>query len=154
MTAKATLAATVAACLIVGGVGGYSLSKIVSSKNIQNRPAGFNGQRQNGGQLGGGRIMGQVQSITDGHITVKTQNNNSQIVITTSSTTYQKAASGSVEDVSVGSQIQITGTKNSDGSTTATSIQIVPEGNTPPIGGNPNNGEAINPPSTTPSTTK
>jgi len=138
MTAKATLAATAAACLIIGGIGGYSISKLTSPKSGFNRQGGPMASGQKGQAQGGGRVMGEVQSITDGRITLKTQNNNSQIVITSSTTAYQKMATGSAGDVAVGSQVQITGTKNSDGSTTATSVQIVPQGENAP--GNPPSG--------------
>jgi len=83
----------------------------------------------------GGRVIGSVQSVADGRLTVQTPDDNSQIILVNGSTSYQKMAEGSVSDVTEGAQIIVMGEENPDGSTTATSIQIVPEGSNLPFGG-------------------
>jgi len=41
-------------------------------------------------------------------------------------TSYQRTVEGSATDVTAGAQVIVTGEQNPDGSTTASSIQIVP----------------------------
>lgn len=148
MTTKTTIAVTAIVCLLVGGTVGYFGQSLIR----QNRAFGPMGNRsmsqggmgnfqgrpgQNGQMTDGGRVIGQVQSIADGRLTVQTPNNSSQIVLVNGSTTYQKMTSGSASDVASGTQVIVTGQQNPDGSTTATSIQIVPEGMNIPFGNRP-----------------
>lgn len=152
MTTKTTIAATAIVCLLVGGTAGYFGRSLIR----QNRPFSPTGSRgvfpagmedfqgrkgQNGQMTGSGRVIGQVQSIADGRLTVQTPNNSSQIVLVNDSTTYQKMASGSANDVATGTQVLVMGQQNPDGSTTATSIQIVPEGTNFPFGGRQGTGQ-------------
>lgn len=151
MTTKTTIAATAIICLLIGGTGGYFGRGLLrqnsalgpmsnrgafqaGTNNFQGR-SGQNGQMP-GGQAGG-RVIGHVQSIADGRLTILTPNNSSQIVLVNSSTTYQTMTSGSAGDVTTGTQVLIMGQQNPDGSTTATSIQIVPEGTNIPFGNRP-----------------
>lgn len=146
MTMKTTIAVTAIICLLIGGAGGYFGQGFIR----QNRPFSPTGSRgmfpagmgnfpgrsgQNGQMPGGGRVIGEVQSIADGRLTVQTPNNSSQIVLVNDSTSYQKMASSSASDVTSGTQVIVTGQQNPDGSTTATSIQIVPESTNFPFGG-------------------
>jgi len=84
---------------------------------------------------GGGAVMGSVIAKDDTSITVKGRDGSSKIVLYSGTTQVLKTASGSAGDVSVGTQVSITGTQNSDGSVTAQSIQIRP--NMPAQGANP-----------------
>ncbi|MBI1833481.1 MAG: hypothetical protein HYR90_01520 [Candidatus Andersenbacteria bacterium] len=141
MTTKATIATTAIACLIVGGAAGYFGGTKLSGAQPGPRPGmmgNFRGMPGANGQMsGGGRVTGAVQSVTDGRITVQTPDNSSHIVLVNSSTAYQKMTSGSASDVTSGTQVIVTGQQNPDGSTTATSIQIVPEGMNIPFGNRP-----------------
>ena len=94
---------------------------------------GMGGAR--GGQGGGMRgaagdsmVMGEVlKSDADG-LTVKSPNNDgSKVIITSSSTQIMKTATGTKEDISIGSNVMIMGTANPDGSVTAKSIQLRPK---------------------------
>jgi hypothetical protein len=146
MTTKTTIAVTAIICLLIGGAGGYFGRGLIR----QNRPFSPTDSRgmfqsgignspgrsgQNGQMPGGGRVIGEVQSIADGRLTVQTPNNSSQIVLVNSTTAYQKMASSSASDVTTGTQILVTGQQNPDGSTTAASIQIIPEDTNFPFGG-------------------
>jgi hypothetical protein len=95
------------------------------------------GQMQNGqiqGQKGvvgtamtrqkGGLIGGEILSMDEKSITLKDRSGGSKIVFFSGSTQYLKSVSGTVQDISVGSNITVTGDQNSDGSVTAKIIQI------------------------------
>ena len=157
MTSKTTLAVTAIVCLVVGGAAGYFGRPLIQPSRQfgpgggGNMPLGqmrqpgsgdFRGmQGQNGQRLfGGGRVTGQVQSVADGRLTIQTPNDNSQIVLINGNTTYQKMTSGSASDVTTGAQVVVMGQQNPDGSTTATSVQIIPEGMNIPTGARQTNG--------------
>ena len=84
------------------------------------------------GRAGGGAVMGQVVSVdTSGNpnsLTVSLASGSSQIIFFTPTTPVTKTVSGSVTDLKAGTNIVVTGTANSDGSESATSIQIRPAG--------------------------
>jgi hypothetical protein len=52
----------------------------------------------------------------------------SEIVLLSPTTQILKSVTGAASDLTVGSEVTITGTTNSDGSVSATSIQIRPAG--------------------------
>jgi hypothetical protein len=85
-----------------------------------------------GGTRAGGAVTGQVVSVdTSGSpnsLTISLAGGSSQIVFFTTATPISKTVSGSVADLTVGTNILVTGTQNSDGSESATAIQIRPAG--------------------------
>ena len=89
----------------------------------------FGGTGMNGSMRGafGGATIGTVLSKDATSITVLTPGGGSKIILYSPSTTVAKSASGSISDVTVGSTITAIGSTNSDGSVTATSIQILPQ---------------------------
>lgn len=89
------------------------------------RPGGMMGGRSG---TGGGFTAGQILSKDASSITVKMQNGNTAIVLIGSSTEVVKSVTGSAADLSVGENVVVTGTQNSDGSVTAQSVQIRPAG--------------------------
>ena len=80
------------------------------------------------GRGGGGFISGQIVSVDNGSVTVKLASGSTQIVLMGTSTQILKSASGSLGDLSAGTNVVATGSANSDGSLTAQSIQIRPAG--------------------------
>lgn len=134
------VAVIVVACLSFWAGMSYGQSKnLATSANRQ----GFNqnGLSQNGGRgmrTGSGFVSGSVLSKDDKSLTVELRGGNqgqggavaqtggSKIVLFSSATTVDKTISGAIGDISVGSQVSITGTTNPDGSVNATSIQIRP----------------------------
>ncbi|MFZ1075082.1 MAG: hypothetical protein WAN50_01780 [Minisyncoccia bacterium] len=86
--------------------------------------SGFAGAR--GGAAGGGFLSGTVSAADSGSITLNTRDGSSHVVLVTPATTVSKSVSGALSDVSVGSNVLITGTTNSDGSVTAAVIQLRP----------------------------
>ncbi len=95
-----------------------------------NRAGGVFGQRTGGagarGGAAGGFVAGSILSKNDTSITVQIMGGGSKIVFTSASTTVAKSVTGSMSDLSVGTNVIVQGSTNSDGSVTARSIQIRP----------------------------
>jgi hypothetical protein len=96
------------------------------------------GMGANGAQFAGrgGTGAAAVRGITAGEIlakdstsiTIKMQDGSTKIVLISGSTSVMKQASGTQDDLSVGTQVTVTGPVNSDGSVTASAVQIRPAG--------------------------
>jgi hypothetical protein len=80
------------------------------------------------GATSGGFAGGQIVSKDATSLTVGVQGGGSKIVFFTSSTPITKTVSGSLSDLTIGTNVSVVGTANSDGSESATSIQIRPAG--------------------------
>lgn len=91
------------------------------------RAGGFSGTRGAGRTGNGGFITGEVLSKDAQGITVKMRDGGSSIVFIGKTATVSKSATGSVDDIAVGTQVMVTGSKNTDGSINAQSVQIRPE---------------------------
>ena len=148
MEIKSSVIGIAVIALLIGAAGGYFGSTAFGksagpSGDHQSRPGGFQGRSGQNGQWqsDGSRVFGEVQSVNDGRITVQSQNGGSQIVLFNDSTSYQQTVDGSVDDVVTGTQVIVTGQKNPDGSTTAKSIQVLPEGADFPFGGRQHNSQ-------------
>ncbi len=122
--------------LIIVAVGFYYLGKSSSASAATKTAttAGLGQRRQFTGGAGGvaaagGFTSGQIISKDDTTFTIQLPNNaGSKIVFYSPSTTITKMTVGTAQDLSVGSQISITGTANSDGSITAQMVQLRPAG--------------------------
>jgi hypothetical protein len=101
------------------------------------RMGGFAGR----GGTGGGATIGQVVSMDSSSITVSLPAGGSKIILYSPTTTVMKTTTGAISDIAAGSIITATGTANSDGSVTATAIQIRPAGSTLPTA--PTTGSAM-----------
>jgi hypothetical protein len=95
---------------------------------------GANGQRFTGTRTGqgtvagarGGAVTGSILSMDAKSITVKLTDGSTKIVLFSGSTTYSNTATAAQTDLKVGSEVAVFGAANTDGSVTATSIQINP----------------------------
>lgn len=121
----------VASASFFGGMK-YQQSKI-GSKRFGMGQFAANGQnmrfsgRNNGARAGfGGIVAGDVVGVDANSITVKLSDGSSKIVNLTNSTTYTKTDTASKADVTTGTKVAVIGAKNSDGSVTATSIELNP----------------------------
>ncbi len=85
---------------------------------------GANGGR--GGRNGGGGASGEIIAKDDTSMTIKLRDGGSKIVFLSGSTPVMKTASGTPQDLKVGTQVNAMGTANADGSITAQSVQIRP----------------------------
>lgn len=86
---------------------------------------------------GGGFTSGSIVSEDSNSITVKLSDGSTKIVLFSGSTTISMSTTGSATDLQTGKDVVVTGTANSDGSITATRIQIgtlagIPGGGGPP----------------------
>lgn len=108
---------------LVFGVCGYYLGK---SRNRQfdrlSKVGQMNNRRPNNNF-----IVGNIVSKDDKGITVKLANGSTQIILVSPSTEVTKMSSTSQASLIIGKSISINGKTNSDGSLTATSIQLRPE---------------------------
>lgn len=87
-------------------------------------PAGMQG----GQALRGSVAMGTIEAISGDTITVKPQSGSSSKVKVSSSTVVRKMADGSLTDIRVGQTAVVSGGRKSDGTVTATSVQLIPVG--------------------------
>lgn len=88
-----------------------------------------------GGGFAGRGTFGQIESISGNTITIKDAQGNQVKVQLQSSTTITKTVAGSTSDLAQGVNITVSGQRGSDGTVTATSINIVPAGAGPRTGG-------------------
>ncbi len=75
-------------------------------------------------QGGANFITGEIISKDDKSITIKLRDGGSKIVFWSGSTEITKSAKGSVDNLQTGAQVVINGNQNTDGSITASSVQI------------------------------
>ncbi|MCK9344895.1 MAG: hypothetical protein M0P64_02065 [Candidatus Pacebacteria bacterium] len=76
----------------------------------------------------GGVVAGEVISKDATSITVKMQDGSTKIVLVSGSTQVSKSAAGAMEDLTQGVSVVVIGSANTDGSVTAQSVQIRPQG--------------------------
>lgn len=133
--------------LVIGGgsfYAGMQYEKSVTPAATQQGTGGFRGTRgfDGGGKNaggGGGFANGEIISKDDTSMTIKLRDGGSKIVFFSTSTTIGKMTNGSLEDIAVGTDVSVNGIANSDGSVTATMIQIRPAGTVIPREPRPTN---------------
>jgi len=166
MKTKQNLIIAIVITFIVAGGGGFYGGMLYGQSKSAARPAG-NGQfgytvsrgtntpgAAAGARLRGGSgfVNGDIISKDDKSVTVKNRAGGSQIIFFAPSTAIGKTTSGTAADLTIGENIMVNGTPNSDGTVTATNIQIRPAGapgfggaGGGPSGAMPINGGAIPP---------
>lgn len=94
-------------------------------ENFNQRSQGGKNSRSGIGS-GGGIVSGEILSKDETSMTVKLRDGGSKIVFFAPSTKIEKTVGGTISDTIIGKQVMITGVTNTDGSVSATSIQIRP----------------------------
>jgi len=114
----------------VGYLGANTLRPTVTQNTRGNFVAGANGgnfgSMRGAAGAAGGLLSGTVAKQDAGSLTLNTRDGSSHVVLITPATTVQKSVGGSLSDVVVGNTIIVTGSTNSDGSISASSIQLRP----------------------------
>ena len=123
---------------IIGAVIGGAILGVIcfyggmkyGANNVQAAQSAFRGGMgagmRGGRSTGGGFTNGIVLSKDANSITVKLQNGGSKIVFISDATKVSKSADGVLGDITIGAQVVVSGTPDSDGSLTAQSVQIRP----------------------------
>ena len=130
-----TITMVVIAVIIAGG-SFYAGMKYGGSQTTSNQTAtrtrgtgNFTGGAVRGaGGNGGGFTSGSIISKDSQSITLSLQAGGSKIVFVSPTTQIMKTDAGTLTDLTVGTQVSVTGSTNSDGSVTAQSVQIRPAG--------------------------
>lgn len=126
----------ISALLIVVALGGGFLAGITYEKGksvVRNAMYTFGQNGQVRGRFGGQAgqnfrpVRGEVVSLDKNSMTVKLPNGNSEIVVFGPSTQFAQSSTASASDVKTGSTVMAVGTQNSDGSVTASDVQINPQ---------------------------
>jgi hypothetical protein len=116
-----------------GFFGGYQYRNYVLRRGFSGQAGTGNFQRftgtrtGTGARAGGGAVTGSILSIDTNSMTVKLADSSTKIVILGGSTTYSNTAAATQSDLTTGSNVMVIGTTNSDGSVTATNVQINPQ---------------------------
>lgn len=91
----------------------------------------FRGMRQLGDlpagaqqRMGAGTVRGEIISQDDKSITVKLPDGSSKIVLISENTEINKATEAVPDDLTVGEEVMVFGSTNSNGSASATQIQL------------------------------
>ncbi len=129
---KHTILTAVIALVVGFGTGYVTHTAPAPTQGTRGTFAGANGGgMMRSGVAGGGLLSGTVASKDAGSITLNTRDGSSHVVLVTPATTVSKSVTGGLTDVITGSNIIVSGTTNSDGSISATLIQLRPTTPTP-----------------------
>jgi len=144
---KSNMIIIVLAALVIGLGGGYWYgSSHTGSPTVNNggrnfaqfagnRGAGGQGGINNGDRTRANGARGQIIALDASSLTLKLDNGGSEIVFYSGATPISKMVSGSATDLKVGENIMAVGQANSDGSVTASSLQLVSASSTFRFGG-------------------
>ena len=124
---KNKIIAIVVLIIVAGGAFYLGVQNGKGSATAATTAARASFTRGAGGALGGA-VAGQVVSVDTNSLTISLVSGSSQIIFFTGTTPVMKTVSGTVADLKAGTNISVIGTANSDGSESATSIQIRPAG--------------------------
>jgi hypothetical protein len=128
---KNNLILVIVIAVVVGGLafwGGIQYQKRQIGNLRSDQPANIRGQlkempERSGTQLGRA-VNGEIISVEDETITIKTQEDDTRIVIFSDSTRINKTNEGSIADLQIGEQVMVVGAEDTSGVVTAQNISI------------------------------
>lgn len=129
---KTILLVLLAAVLLTGG---FFSGTICQKKKSPSFPNGLKGDNPFGtgspttgmrNGLRGGGNSGSITAKDDKSITIKLSTGSTKTIYYSDSTTVLKQETSNLTDLTVGTNISVMGSSNSDGSETAKTIQIMP----------------------------
>jgi preprotein translocase subunit YajC len=126
---KNKIISLIVAFIVVAGIAYYAGTKSVATPARPARTANFSmasSTARGGRGMFGGGVSGQILSIDTNSLTIKSQDGGSRIVFLIASTTINKISAGSVKDLTVGTNVSVNGSNNTDNSINAQMIQIRP----------------------------
>lgn len=139
MKINKTIIVPVIIILVAGAIGFFAGSKFQTQKQTKMfqgvRPGNGNPTNmQRGDRTGnadglkgfGGGNLGEIISVDDKSITIKMQDGSSKILLLSDSTIINKATEAAKSDLTVGEKVSVFGAANTDGSVTASSIELNP----------------------------
>lgn len=141
MNKQAGLAVIVA--LVVGIGIGYVIPHAASAARgsfaagggqFRGGAGSFGGRTGGAGPNAGGFLSGTIAKEDSESITLNMRDGSSRVVLITPATTVSKSINGSMNDLTVGSDVIVNGSVNSDGSVSASLIQLRPANLLPPTG--------------------
>lgn len=136
---------------IIAGGGGFFIGKSTSSQSNfsganfvgfanmtdeqrqalrDNMPSNMTGDRAMTSRSGMTASSGEVTAKDNQSLTLKLADGSAKIVFYSASTTVSQFQASSVDDLSIGTSVMISGKTNDDGSITASMIQVRPQGET------------------------
>ncbi len=105
---------------------GQGATNRTGTRNNQTGQGTQNGVNLRNG-AGSGATFGEVTKIDDASITIKTADGSSKIILISNTTTFNKSTSAAKTDLTVGTQVRIEGTTDSNtGSVTGKTVEINP----------------------------
>ncbi len=118
--------------VVLSGVIFYAGSKYAGSRD-SNFARNFTGNSSGnlammrGGRVGGNMpVSGQIISADKQSVTVKLSTGGSKLVLLATSTQITKSTDGNLTDLTVGQEVTVVGSANTDGSVNGQNIQIRP----------------------------
>jgi hypothetical protein len=127
---KNTVLLIIAVVVIIAGVGGF-FAGTKYQENKQPSKADFQTMRGQGQGIGNDQrpagmemVRGEIIDIDEDSLTVKLLDDSSKIIIISDNTQINKATEASFDDLQTGEQVMVSGKTNSDGSVSATQIQL------------------------------
>lgn len=95
----------------------------------------FGGRTQRTNGQGGGFVLGTIKEIHDGGLTLTDNNGKVTEVKVTDTTLIEKNASVKLADLAAGETLMVSGSTAADGTVTARSVQVAPQGRFGMMGG-------------------
>lgn len=129
------LVVAIVVSLGAGFIGGFEYQKSKNAANFKGIPNG-NGITQNTAVKNGGTtsrngapsgsqpVSGEITSIDNTGITIKTPNGGSKIIVFSGSTVFNKTTEGSVSDLKTGDSVMVIGATDSNGTVTAETVSV------------------------------